>query len=114
MITIYHNPRCSKSRATLALLQERNIEPEVILYLQNPPDASTLLELCALIGCPLSEVVRTGETVYRELGLGVNTLTDAELAEIMVSNPVLLERPIVVSGNGAVVGRPPENVLKLL
>ncbi|WP_237065767.1 arsenate reductase (glutaredoxin) [Microbulbifer guangxiensis] len=114
MWTIYHNPRCSKSRQTLQLLQENGIEPEVILYLETPPDTSTLADLLGKLGIGARDLLRTGEDAYRELGLKNNALSDAQLIEAMASHPKLIQRPIVVSGNRAVLGRPPENVLELL
>ena len=114
MITIYHNPRCSKSRATLGLLHERGLEPNIVLYLEDPPDVGTLEELTGLLGCSIADIVRTGESRYAELGLKDRTVTDSELMALVSRNPILLERPIVVSGNRAAVGRPPENVLEII
>jgi len=113
-VTIYHNPRCSKSRQTLALLQEHGIEPEVIPYLQNPPDAHTLERLLQLLQLKPRALMRRKEAPYEALGLDDETLSDAALIEAMVANPVLIERPIVVKGSRAVLGRPPENVLDLI
>lgn len=110
---IYHNPRCSKSRNTLALLQERGIDPEVVLYLETPPDRETLEGLLTRLGKAPAELVRRGEAEYRELGLGAGS-SDSELLAAMASHPKLIERPIVVRGERAVLGRPPENVLELL
>lgn len=111
--TIYHNPRCSKSRTTLALLQERGIEPEVVLYLQTPPDVGTLRSLLDKLGKSPAELVRTGEAEFKALGLARDSDSGA-LLEAMASHPKLIERPIVVRGERAVLGRPPENVLELL
>lgn len=113
-VTIYHNPRCSKSRQTLALLQERGIEPRVIAYLEEPPDAATLGELLDLLGLAPRELMRRRETVYRELGLDDPELDRAALIRAMVENPILIERPIVVAGRKARLGRPPEAVLDIL
>jgi arsenate reductase len=110
---IYHNPRCSKSRSTLALLQERGIEPEVILYLQSPPDMAALRELLSLLGKTAPELVRRGEADYKALGLGPGS-SEEELLAAMAAHPKLIERPIVVRGQRAVLGRPPENVLELI
>ena len=111
-ITIYHNPRCSKSRATLALLHEHGHSPEIIEYLIAPPDSSTLHALANKLGLPLSGIVRTGEQIFKD-----NNLTNANddtLAAAITENPILLQRPIVVSGDRAAVGRPPESVLAIL
>jgi arsenate reductase (glutaredoxin) len=110
---IYHNPRCSKSRNTLALLQEHGVEPEVVLYLQDPPDVATLRSLLARLGKRPADLVRKGEDEYRSLGLGEHS-SDEDLLAAMASHPKLIERPIVVRGERAVLGRPPENVLELL
>ncbi len=112
MTRIYHNPRCSKSRATLALLEERGIEPEVIRYLDTPPDADTLRSITGSMGCSIRDLLRKNETVYRELGIaGIDD--EAVLIDLVVANPILLERPIVVHDGRAAIGRPPENVLSL-
>lgn len=111
--TIYHNPRCSKSRNTLALLQERGIEPEVVLYLETPPDAGEIRSLLRKLGLEASQLVRRGEEEYRAGGLGASSGED-ELVAAMASHPRLIERPIVVRGERAVLGRPPENVLELV
>ncbi|MCP5143840.1 MAG: arsenate reductase (glutaredoxin) [Gammaproteobacteria bacterium] len=112
--TIYHNPRCSKSRQTLALLNERGIEPVVIEYLQAPPDATTLRSLLAMLGMAPRALLRRGEDAYRQLGLDDPTLPDAAIIDAMVQAPVLIERPIVVHEGRAVLGRPPENIETLL
>ncbi|AOS98585.1 Arsenate reductase [Microbulbifer aggregans] len=114
MWTIYHNPRCSKSRQTLQLLQENGIEPEVVLYLETPPSAETLVELLNKLGIGARDLLRTGEDAYKELQLKDPQLTDAQLIEAMTSHPKLIQRPIVVCDDRAVLGRPPENVLELL
>lgn len=119
---IYHNPRCSKSRQTLALLQDNGIEPQQILYLDTPPDEQTLHELLELLGMSARELLRKGEAEYKELSLADPALDDAALIKAMHTHPRLIERPIVVktltkSGKKqqqAVLGRPPENVLSLL
>lgn len=111
--TLYHNPRCSKSRAALALLQERGVEPELVLYLQTPPTAAELKALLGKLGLTAAELVRSKETAYRERGLGKSS-SEAELLAAMADEPKLIERPILVCGERAVIGRPPENVLELL
>jgi len=113
-IVIYHNPRCSKSRATLQLLQERGIEPEIIEYLKTPPSAARLKELLAMLDLSPRELMRKGEEPYKTLGLRDAGLDDDTLVAAMVDNPILIERPIVVTDGKARLGRPPEQVLELL
>jgi arsenate reductase len=113
-ITIYHNPRCSKSRQTLALIQDSGVEPTVIEYLKTPPDAATLSRLLKALRLPARDLLRKGEAAYRELGLENPDLSEADLIDAMASNPILIERPIVEINGKAVLGRPPENVLALL
>jgi arsenate reductase len=113
-IQIFHNPRCSKSRQTLALLEENGITPEVILYLEDTPDAKTIETLLAKLQISARDLLRSGEDAYKELGLADTNLSDSYLIEKMTAFPKLIERPIVVSGNKAVLGRPPENVLALI
>ena len=113
-ITIFHNPRCSKSRATLALLEERGLAPEIRLYLQDPPDAAELTKILRLLGKSPRELMRRGEPEYRELGLDDPSLGHDELVAAMVANPRLIERPIVLADGKAAVGRPPESVLDIL
>jgi len=113
-IRIYHNPRCSKSRQTLELLQENNISPEIILYLDNPPSKSELQSLLKKLGLHARALLRTSEDAHRELGLADPNLDDERLIEAMLQAPKLIQRPIVVAGDKAVLGRPPENVLALL
>jgi arsenate reductase len=113
-ITLYHNPRCSKSRQALALLQERDIEPTLRLYLEAPPSAAELKQLLAQLGTSARALLRDGEAVYKELDLD-RPLSDAELLRQIAAHPILLQRPIAVSDDGrAVIGRPPELVLDLL
>ena len=113
--TIYHNPHCTKSRQTLALLKERGLAPTVIEYLRTPPDAATLRRVLALLGVGPRGLLRTGEPAYRELGLDDPGKTDDELIAAMVGHPVLIERPVVVvDDRRAAIGRPPENVLDIL
>lgn len=113
-VTIYHNPRCSKSRATLALLEEQGVEPEIVKYLETPPDAATLKKILAMLGLSPREILRKKEKEYRELGLGERELSDDELIDIIVAHPKLMERPIVVKDGRAALGRPPESVLEIL
>lgn len=113
-ISIFHNPRCSKSRATLALLQEQGVEPDIRLYLESPPDANELSSILQKLGKSPRELMRKGESEYRELGLNDETLSDDELIQAMVSAPKLIERPIVLANGRAAVGRPPESVLDIL
>ena len=113
-VKILHNPRCSKSRATLALLEERGIEPEIIRYLETPPSAAELTQILELLGRSPRELMRKGEAEYRELGLSDHDLDDAALIETMVNYPKLIERPIVLANGKAAVGRPPESVLDIL
>ena len=113
-VSLYHNPRCSKSRQTLALLEERGIEPEIIEYLKTPPDVATITGLLDRLGIAAIELIRRGEAPFAELGLAGKEGDDAALIEAMVSHPVLIQRPIVVSGEQARIGRPPENVLDIL
>jgi len=113
-VTIYHNPRCSKSRQTLALLQEHGIEPTIIEYLKTPPDAETLRRLLDALGLSPRELMRRKEKEYKELGLDDPSLSDDDLIQAMVEHPRLIERPIVVTDKGVAIGRPPENVLKVL
>ena len=111
---IFHNPRCSKSRATLALLQEQGIEPEIVLYLESPPDAEQIRSILDLLGQTPRELMRKGESEYREQGLGDPTLDDDALIAAMASTPKLIERPIVFANGKAAIGRPPESVLDIL
>jgi arsenate reductase len=113
-ITIFHNPRCSKSRATLALLEERGLEPQVRLYLQEPPSADELRSILVKLGLQPRQLMRKGESEYREQGLADETLSDRQLIEAMVRTPRLIERPIVIKGDRAALGRPPESVLDIL
>ncbi len=113
-ITIYHNPRCSKSRQTLELLKSRGIEPLVVEYLKFPPSETELSNLIKALGLSPRELLRKGESAYKELGLDHASVTDDAVIKAMVSHPVLIERPIVVQGSRAAIGRPPESVLSIL
>src|SRR3954449_5341999 len=110
--TLYHNPRCGKSRQTLELLRERGIEPTVIEYLKTPPDAAELRRILGLLGLMPRQLLRKREAA--EAGLDDPTLTDEELIAGMVANPITIERPILVTADRAALGRPPEAVLPLL
>lgn len=114
MPTLYHNPRCSKSREALALLQAEGCEPEILLYLDTPPNAKQLKALLAQLGISARQLLRKTEDVYKELNLADEKLSEAALIKTMVANPKLIERPIFINGNSAVVGRPPETVLQIL
>jgi len=114
--TIFHNPRCSKSRKTLGLLQDHKIDPDIRLYLEDPPTKEELIAIISSLGISPRDLLRSGEDEYRELGLKDPDLSDLELISAMAENPRLIERPIVISPDGkkAVLGRPPENVLHLI
>ena len=113
-VTIYHNPRCSKSRATLALLEERGIEPRIVRYLETPPTPDELREVVAALGISPRALLRKGEAEYRELELARDSLGDDALIEALATHPRLIERPIVLAGGQARIGRPPEAVLEIL
>lgn len=113
MATIYHNPRCSKSRQTLALLQENGIKPDIVLYMDTPPDTRTLKSILKKLGLSARELLRKGEEEYRTLKLDNNKLAEDELINAMCRHPKLIERPIVINGNRAKIGRPPEQVLEI-
>ena len=113
-IVIYHNPRCSKSRQTLALIRERGVEPEIVEYLKTPLDADALRDLLGVLGLSARDLIRSGETPYRELGLSDPALSEDDLVGAVAANPILMQRPVVRRGDRAVVGRPPERVAVLL
>ena len=110
--TIWHNPRCSKSRQTLALLEERGISPDVRLYLDDAPSTSEMAAVLRQLDIKPWELLRRGEKVFKELGLDKDS-ADKALIDAMSANPILIERPIVIHGGGAALGRPPESVLGL-
>lgn len=112
-ITIYHNPRCSKSRQTLSLIQEKGIEPEVVLYLDNTPDTATIKALLEKLGISARELLRNKEEAYKEHNLSDKSLSDDDIIKAMTLSPKLIERPIVIKGDKAVLGRPPENIEQL-
>jgi len=113
-LTLYHNPRCSKSRAALELLEARGLTPNVVRYLETPPDAATLTRLLEQLGIGARQLLRTGEEDYKALNLADPSLSEAQLVAAMVEHPKLIERPILVNGDRAIIGRPPENVLEIL
>ena len=115
-ITIYHNPRCSKSRKTLELLEQAGVTPTIVEYLKSPPDAATTLRNARLIGVSVAELLRRGENEFRQADDLPDLDDDAALAAWLQQHPKVIERPIVVdeAGNRAVLGRPPENVLELV
>jgi arsenate reductase (glutaredoxin) len=113
-VTIYHNPRCSKSRATLYLLEARGLKPQIVDYQKTPPSAQELKAILKLLGLKPRELMRAAEPRYAELGLQDRQLDDDALIALMVANPILIERPIVVSDGKAALGRPPEKVLAIL
>lgn len=114
LLKIYHNPRCSKSRQTLALIQAQGLEPEIIEYLKNPPSRAELDDILRRLKRTPRELMRQQEPEYKALGLNDPTLSDDALCAAMLNTPKLIERPIVIAGFQAVIGRPPENVLTIL
>lgn len=113
-IKVYHNPHCSRSRQTLELLHNNNIEPEIIEYLKSPPDAQTLKQLLSDLNMQPRDLIRSKEPEYREQGLDNTRLTKDDLINAMIKTPKLIERPIVRNGNKVTIGRPPEKVLEIL
>lgn len=113
-VTLYHNPRCSKSRAALAILEENGVKPIIVRYLETPPSAQTLKSLCQSLGVSPRDLLRTNEDAYKELNLAESGTTDADIIKAMVAHPKLIQRPIAVKGDRAVLGRPPESILELL
>ena len=113
-VTIFHNPRCSKSRQTLSLIQEKNIDINIIEYLKTPPDISQLKQILKKLGYEPRQLMRKSEQIYKDLDLGKENKTAEDLIIAMTQNPILIERPIVLSGEKAAIGRPPESVLNIL
>lgn len=113
-VTIYHNPRCSKSRQTLALLEARGIAPRIVEYLKTPPDRATIAALLRKLGIPAQELVRRTEPEFAHLGLDAADVSEDTLLDAMAAHPKLIQRPIVVVGRQARIGRPPEAVLEIL
>ncbi|MBL1141669.1 MAG: arsenate reductase (glutaredoxin) [Proteobacteria bacterium] len=112
--TIYHNPRCSKSRQTLAILEEKDVELDIIEYLQQAPDKKTLAKILKQLGIAPSALLRKGEAIFKELNLKEKLDDDDAILNAMVANPILIERPIVLANDKACIGRPPESVLDIL
>ncbi len=112
-ISIYHNPRCSKSRQTLELLRENKIEPEIIEYLKNPPNIAELTDILAKLSIKPQDLMRKGEAIYKDLDLK-NINDNNILMQAMIDNPILIERPIVIANGKAKIGRPPESVLDII
>jgi arsenate reductase len=113
-LKIYHNPRCSKSRQTLALIEEKGLTPTIIRYLESPPDTAEISDLLMKLGISARALLRKGEQDYKDQNLKNTQLSEAELIDAMATHPKLIERPIVVKNNKAILGRPPENVLDLI
>lgn len=113
-VIIYHNPGCSKSRQTLALLTDRNIEPDIVLYLENTPTIAELTTIIEQLGISPRQLLRTGESAYQAKELDNPDLTDESIIQAMVASPILIQRPIVIHDGKAVLGRPPEQVLEIL
>ena len=112
-VTIYHNPRCSKSRQTLQLLNDSGVEPAIVEYLKAPPSEDELRRILGLLGISAAELVRSKESAFKELGLSKSS-TEEELIGAMAADPILIERPIVINGGKARIGRPPESVTEIL
>jgi arsenate reductase len=113
-LTLYHNPRCSKSRGALELLEARGLTPTIVRYLETPPSAAELHALLAKLGLSARQLLRSGEDEYKALNLDDASLSEEQLIAAMVAHPKLIERPILIAGDKAVVGRPPEKVLEIL
>lgn len=113
MISIYHNPRCSKSRQALAILERMQVPINILLYLEAPPTAAVLAEILLKLDISARELLRTGENAYKEKNLSDYKKTERQIIDAMVSNPKLIERPIVINGSKAIIGRPPEKVLEI-
>ena len=113
-VTIYHNPRCSKSRQTLALLEDRGVELEIIDYLKTPPSADELKSIIKKLGVSVRDITRKNEDAYKDNNLGDTAKSDDDIIAALVASPKLIERPIVVAGEKAAIGRPPQSVLDIL
>ena len=113
-VTIYHNPRCSKSRQTLELLRRQGLEPAIIEYLKTPPDRDELNGILTLLGLSPRDLMRKKEDAYKANGLDAGNLSDDQLLDALIEHPVLMERPVVLANGKAAIGRPPENVLEIL
>lgn len=113
-IKIFHNPRCTKSRQTLSLIEEKGIEPEIIEYLKEPPSKEQLKQILSMLNMTPRQLMRTKEKEYREKGLDNPQLTEDQLIDAMINTPKLIERPIVICEGKAAIGRPPEKILEIL
>ncbi|SDH39546.1 arsenate reductase (glutaredoxin) [Pseudomonas abietaniphila] len=113
-LTLYHNPRCSKSRGALELLEARGLTPTIVRYLETPPNAAQLRDLLGKLGIGARDLLRTGEDEYKTLNLADASLSDDDVIAAMAAHPKLIERPILVAGDKAVIGRPPEKILEIL
>ena len=113
-LTIYHNPRCSKSRQTLELIRSKGVEPEIVLYLEDVPSANDIADALRMLGIKPIDIIRKNEAEFKEHFAGANEFTDTQLIELMRLHPKVIERPIVVNRGKAIIGRPPENVLGIL
>lgn len=113
MVTIWHNPRCSKSRQTLSLLRDNGVEPRIVEYLKDEPSEADIRDALAKLGLEPRKLMRTGEAVYKDLGLK-DVSDDDALIKAMAENPILIERPVVLNGDKVALGRPPEDVLRIL
>ena len=114
VLTIYHNPSCSKSRETLQILESNNVIPQIIEYLDTPPSKCELTKIIALLGIAPAELLRTTEAVYKEAGYNVDTMSNEAIIDAICENPSLLQRPIVIYGDKAIIGRPPSKVLDII
>jgi arsenate reductase len=113
-IVIYHNPRCTKSRETLQLLKDNGVEPKIIEYLKDTPSKDELKEIVKSLGISARDILRKKEALYKEAGFDNESLSEDEVISLMSKNPKVIERPIVVNGSKAAIGRPPENILKII
>ena len=113
-VTIFHNPRCSKSRSSLAILNEQGLEPEIRLYLEDPPNQEELTSILAMLDIPAKDLLRKGESDYKALNLDDPDISETEIIKAMTKYPKLIERPIVIKDGKAAIGRPPEIILELL
>ncbi len=113
-VEIFHNPRCSKSRQTLELLNEKGVAPEITEYLKTPPDRQQLKQILSMLDLEPRQLMRTKEAEYKEQGLDDPSISDEELIDAMITTPKLIERPIVINNGKAAIGRPPESVLEIL
>ena len=113
-VQILHNPRCSKSRSTLQLLKDNGVDPEIVLYLDTPPDAAQLTTILEKLNMQPRDLMRKGQSEYKQMGLDDDQLSDDQLIAAMIDTPILIERPIVLANNKAAIGRPPESVLEIL